>query len=125
MDPSIVTAVLVLIGTLLGALIAVIGNIVSTRAASRNEFRRIAVEAGLREWEQLVAHARQHGGETYPPSLFVYYHAELLRLIDEDRLTPETYRDVTARREQIRKVIAEDSKRRARERREEDQTNGR
>jgi hypothetical protein len=107
MDASIAA----LLGALIGSLAGVVTQVVTVSAASRNERRRLALDTGYREWEQMIKYAQATGTmEVFPPALFIYYNLELLNLIDSRRgVTPEGYRELTRRHEQIRAVIKEDS----------------
>ena len=77
-------AVSALLGALIGAGAGVLGQALAATYAHRAERRRLAVESGFREWEQLVEVAanKKGGAEVFPPALFVHFNYELLRLID-------------------------------------------
>lgn len=112
MDSGTVTAVLVLLGTVVGAVAGIFGAVMAAKIASQNDRRRIAVEAALREWEQATEYARTHGGRVYPPALYVYYNVELLKLLDENRLTTETYAELISGKDRFRATIEADTDRR-------------
>jgi hypothetical protein len=99
-----------LLGALIGATAGVVGQLVGVAYTSRNERRRLAVETGFREWEQLLERVKQPGDMIFPPVLFVHFNSELIRLIDSrSGLTPENYRVLLQRRDEVRKVIREDN----------------
>ncbi len=113
MDSAITNAFFVLLGTIVGAGAGVVGNVVAARTARHNEVRRLGIEAGLREWERMHDYGVKRGNAAvFPPALFMYYSVELVRLLDEQRLTPETYRDLMTRRDLLRGIIREESERR-------------
>ncbi len=109
MDASAVAA---LLGALIGGLAGVAGQVLAARYASRNERRRLAVEAGYREWEHMRDLAKDGGGRLLPPILFIHYSNELMTLLDRGTLSAESYRDVIRRRDSFRAVIEEDHVRR-------------
>ena len=117
MNDGTFAAVLVLLGTIVGAAAGILGNLVMARAATRNEFRRIAIDAAMREWEINAKYAQQHGGEMYPPPLYMFYNAELLRLIEDGTLNPLTYAALTEEIDRFRKAIQDHTERRRAERR--------
>jgi hypothetical protein len=108
MDASIAA----LLGALIGAAAGVAGQIVTAVYTDRSERRKLAVEAGFREWEQLweVAKAQQAKGEMFPAVAFIHFNNELLRLLDSG-LTPESYRELVRQRTELRQVIREDTNR--------------
>ncbi len=112
MDAS--TGWLVLLGTVVGAAAGMIGQLVTAHFNNRSERRRLAIDAGFREWEAMrqLATTLPHPMELYPPVLFIHFNSELARLIDENRLTPDNYRILAQRRDELRDVIREDTARR-------------
>lgn len=108
MDASIAA----LLGALIGGLAAMAGQVLAARYASRNERRRLAVEAGYREWEYVRDLSKDLGLRLLPPILFIHYSNELMTLLDKGTLSAESYRDVIRRRDSFRAVIEEDQARR-------------
>ena len=108
---------LVLLGALVGGAAGMAGTIVTAMFTNRGERRRLAVETGLREWEQaaqmaLAANAKGRAAELYPPVLFMYFNTQLIRLLDSRRgLTTDNYRELVRRKDAIREVIRRESER--------------
>ena len=105
MDPVIVTSGLVMLGTVAGAAVGVIGTILTTRVTARIELGRVAVEAAMREWEKMHSVAQERGGQIFPLALFIHYNVELLRLVDAGKLTAESYQELMRRRDQVKQAI--------------------
>jgi hypothetical protein len=102
MDMSAIAA---LLGALIGAAAGVAGQLVAAAYASHSERRRLAIDAGFREWDAFRQHAGP--GELYPPVLFVYFTYEVMKLLDKkDGLTPANYTDLIQREEQMRDAIS-------------------
>lgn len=115
LDPALIAAVAALLGALIGAGAGVASQLISAAHTSRNERRRLAIDAGFREWDLMHERAKASpaGAEVFPPVLFVYFHYELIRLFDKrGGLTAKDYDDLVRRRNRLRDVIREDSDRR-------------
>ena len=115
MTPDLTAALLVLVGTIVGAATGVVGTILSNRVAARNELRRVAVESAFREWERLatVAQERRGGGRVFPPAAFIYFNMELLRLADAGTLNAKTYSAMMARYDEFASALAAENERRS------------
>jgi hypothetical protein len=104
---------LVLLGAVVGAAAGVAGQLITANLSNRSDRRRLAVEAGFREWEQnaqmaQLARAEGRPAQLFPPVLFVLFNYDFLRCLDEkDGLTQDKYRDLLRRKEQIKAVILE------------------
>jgi hypothetical protein len=111
MDASVAA----LLGALIGAGAGVCGQLVAAALSTRNERRRLAIESGFREWENMheLAVKSGRGADIYPPVLFVHFNHELIQLIDSDDLTAEKYSAMVDRNRKLRDVIRADSKKRA------------
>jgi hypothetical protein len=117
-EPELMDAsVAALLGDLIGGAAAVTGQIVTAIYTNRSERRKLAVDAGFREWEQLweVTRSQPGRGEMFPAVSYIHFNNELLRLLDAG-LTPENYRELVRRRTELRQVIEEDTNRRREER---------
>jgi len=105
-------SVAALLGAAIGASAGIAGQLLTARFAARNERRRLAIEAGLREWERSVEYAQAHGGTVFPSAYFVYFSAEVLDWIETDRyLTPESWHVLMNRAALVRAAMRDESDR--------------
>lgn len=87
-------AVAALGGTVVGAVIGVIGTTLSMwlqqRQQTRRERLKLAADLGLADFNHTIERLKkQAGGGPLPPlSLFVAYHAEVLTALADDNFSP-------------------------------------
>ena len=96
-----------------GALAGVGGQVLAARYASLAERRRLAIEAGYREWEHMRDVLRMRGRRLLPPIVFIHYSHELMKLLERGTLSAEGYRDVIRRSDSLRAVSEEEQARRS------------
>lgn len=98
-NPSVVQSFLVFAAGLVGASAGVFGTFLTVRATHQAELRRAAIDAGFREWQGASDMHLKLGGKAalFPPAIFVYYNLELLKLLDDNNLTADSYHDLTER----------------------------
>ena len=91
MKPEYIAAVFGLIGTIVGAAAAIITTWVQQHNQNKREATRLAAEMGFKDYSHDLALAQQLEGETRVRSLTLYmaYHAELMRLVQEEEVTKE------------------------------------
>jgi len=98
-------AKLVLSGAIVGALAGLLGSVVLTFIASRAESKRqllqLAFQSGMKHLE-LQVQAKTTG--TAYPLITVEHHAEVLKLIRDRKLTPESYKGAIGKLESLMKA---------------------
>ena len=99
-----------LLGAVIGSLTTIASIFVQTKAERKRERVRLAVETAIQEQKGHIASATKPGTRTIIPPLstYVYFHASFLALLDEDRVTPETLRELRQKRDDIMRVAEED-----------------
>ena len=89
---------LVLVGTLGGALIGVVGASIPAYIAAKGETarnrQRLAVQAGLDEWKIMLADATAKASpgrrfQVVPAYSYILFHSRVIDLLDQRRLTPD------------------------------------
>jgi len=104
-----------LLSALLGGVIASIASIASiilqSRFQAKRERGRLVMEAAIEEHKIFADLAKVIPGrkKIYPLSIFLISNAGLLKLVEDDVLTPENLRNHHLKMEEIMKVIEEDS----------------
>jgi hypothetical protein len=85
---------LILIGTLGGAFVGMLGGVVGAwltmRAESRRHIHRLACDVALKEWE----HTREVAGFVLSPFHHLYFHTRAVEAALAGRLTPELWRKI-------------------------------
>lgn len=105
------------VAALIGAGIGVAGTVAAAwlqqRAQTQRDLVKAAVDLAVVDYKRLIEHAA-HGGSLPPISLYVSYHAELMRSIADGSFDEDIIDRLDAKQEQlIRHVFQRENERRA------------
>lgn len=93
MDPTIAA----LLGTLAGAVGSVAGVWLTQKAESRRDLMKASSDLGKLEFENDVQLAKEAGGGNVAPlSFYVRYHWEVLKAVQDGKLTSEEHARIRA-----------------------------
>lgn len=99
------------LGVLLGAVIVSVTSLRTTKAQTRAEHKRerfrLAVEAGIADFQRLVDIAKQARGSrrVAPLSAYIYYHVGLLDLLDTGGINRESLRELDRQQSEFLKIV--------------------
>jgi hypothetical protein len=109
----------VLIGGLIGiagSLIALVGNILSSKAETRRHLHRLGFELGIKEWEyhlgrikELKARGARVEAKICPPLHYAYFNFRVLQEQEEGTLKADSYKRICAERNALEQAMQEDS----------------
>ena len=98
-----------LLGAGIGSMTSLLTMMVRTRAERRRERLRLAVEAGLADFQQGIEIAQRTRGthQVSPLSGYIYYHAGLLDLLDSGVMNRESVRELDRQQGEFLKAVKE------------------
>jgi len=88
-----------LAGALIGSLASIITTLVRSRADARLAMAKMAVKAAIHDHNGLREIALARGGpyKLAPLSASIYYHRQIMDVLDRNKLTPESLKRVQKR----------------------------
>lgn len=105
------------VAALIGAGIGVAGTVAAAwmqqNAQTRRELVKVAVDLALADYKRMIEHS-DHGGKSLPPvTLYVTYHADLLRAVAAGAVEADTLDRIDAKQEALmRHIVAKENARR-------------
>jgi len=104
------------VAALIGAGIGVAGTVAAAwlqqNAQTKRELVKVAVDLALADYKRLIEHA-DHGKYLPPVTLYVMYHAELLRAVADGAVDSDTLDRLDAKQESLmRHIVAKENARR-------------
>ena len=92
-----------LIGAIIGAASSVITIVIQTRIADKRERVKMITELALQDQKNGLEVAIQSGkpNSIMPLVTFIHYHSELVKLLENDQLTPENLAALSKKNETV------------------------
>jgi hypothetical protein len=98
-----------LVGALIGSITSVIIITVQSHYQNKKVSQQLAVNSAIEEYKTHVGVTPGDGSGIYPLSLYIWYKAETIKLLDKNNLTPKSLIKLNEKYDELKKVIEDNS----------------